>query len=207
MSDKVFEDAERLFPTAPEFKLGKVLIAQVTGKQSEAEQQCTHLLDSHPDYAPARLLLATLYLDQGRYDEALRTLNHNVPGSTLLVKYLRAATLFAQSEDLPGATVRSAMAALELALNRESRFADGHILLARYYRKITPATADKHLRLALQAEPASWQAQFMLADSHRKKGEATLVEDAVQQSELLREQQRHSQKLLWKLFYGELETP
>jgi tetratricopeptide (TPR) repeat protein len=70
MSDKVFEDAERLFPTAPEFKLGKVLIAQVTGKQSEAEQQCTHLLDSHPDYAPARLLLATLYLDQGRYAKA-----------------------------------------------------------------------------------------------------------------------------------------
>jgi tetratricopeptide (TPR) repeat protein len=206
MSAKVFEDAERLFPKAPEFKLGKVLVAQVTGRQSDAEQQCADLLDSHPDYAPARLLLATLYLDQRRYGEALRALDHHALESTLLVKYLRAATVFAQSEEGSGATVRSAMMALELALNRDARFADGHILLARYYRKTSPATTDKHLRLALEAEPASWQAQFMLAELHRKKGEATLAQDSVQQSELLRDQQRHSQKLLWKLFYGEPET-
>jgi Tfp pilus assembly protein PilF len=100
------------------------------------------------------------------------------------------------------------MQALEASLGPDVRFADGHILLARYYRSTNAAAAaEKHLRAALRIEPNSWQAHMILAQLHRKQGNAILARAETEQAELLRKEVQHGRSLLWQLFYGDPAPP
>ena len=208
LSAKVFEDAGALFPTLLEFKLGQALVVQAAGNPYEAEQQCQALLAADPDYVPAKLFLVALHLDAARFEPALEVLSSiRSSGSTLLARYLRAAILFAQTNANPTVDVRSAMQALEESLGSDGPFADGHVLLARYYRVTDATAAEKHLRLALQGEPNSWQAQAILAQLHRKQGNAALAQTEAEQAERLRRDVRTGQSLLWQMFYGGSTQP
>jgi tetratricopeptide (TPR) repeat protein len=208
LSDKVFSDAAGRFPTLPEFKLGQALVTQAKGNPQEAEQQCRRLLAANPDYVSAKLFLTALHLDAARFDSALDVLSGITSSSSaLLTCYLRAAILFAQANTRPPADVRAAMRALEAGLGSGARFADGHVLLARYYRMTDPAAAENHLRSALQVEPNSWQAQSILAQLHRRQGNAALAQVETDQAERLRQDIKHGQTLLWQLFYGGSTQP
>jgi tetratricopeptide (TPR) repeat protein len=208
LSAKVFEDAATRFPELPEFKLGQALVMQAAGNPHEAEQQCQALLAANPDYVPAKLFLVALHLDAARFGPALEILSSiQSSGSTLLAGYLRAAILFARADETPAPDLRSAMQALEASLGSDGRFADGHVLLARYYRTTDTSAAEKHLRLALQAEPNSWQAQAILAQLHRKQGNAELAQAEAKQAERLRQDVKHGQSLLWQMFYGGSTQP
>jgi predicted Zn-dependent protease len=100
-------------------------------------------LAADPDYVPAKLFLVALHLDAARFDPALEVLSSiRSSGSTLLARYLRASVLFAQADANLSVDLRSAMQALEASLGSDGRFADGHVLLARYYRVTDAAEAS-----------------------------------------------------------------
>jgi tetratricopeptide (TPR) repeat protein len=208
LSARVFEDAAARFPDSPEFKLGRALVAQATGDNNDAERRCRALLSSYPDYTPAIYFAVTLHLDAAQFDQALTVLSTiRSPASPLLARYLRAAIMFEQSQGRPSVDVRSAMRALETSLVPGTRFTDGHILLARYYRSVDTAAAEKHLRRALQIDPKSWQAHSILAQLYRKQGNNSVAQAATKQAEGARREVQHGQRLMWQLFYGESNPP
>jgi tetratricopeptide (TPR) repeat protein len=208
LSAKVFQDAAQQFPGRPEFELGLALVAQAAGDPKEAEDRCRALLRSNASFAPASLLLAALYLDAARWDLALDTVNKlGTRVAPLLTAYMRAAIAFEQSRVDPSLDSRPQMRALEAALDRQSRFVDAHVLLARFYRTRDVSAAGKHLRLALEAEPKSWQAQSLLAQLHRRQGDASSARVEAARSEITRRQVHDSQRLLWQLFYGGWDPP
>ncbi|MEX2260510.1 MAG: tetratricopeptide repeat protein [Bryobacteraceae bacterium] len=204
LSHKVFQDAIARFPAAPEFRLGQALIAQVTGNARQAEETCRALIAKNPKYMPAHLFLSALLLDANRHREVLAHLEkllHEDP-SNLLALHLRAAAQFHLTPD-PSSTLAGFMTALKGALDSRPDFADGHILLARYYRSSNRAEeAERHLALALKAQPDSWQARFLLAQSHKRQGREDLAREELERSQQLRRQTNHSQALLRQMFYG-----
>jgi tetratricopeptide (TPR) repeat protein len=65
-----FKKAVDLAPDNPDNHFGQGLMAQAAGQASLAEDALKQTLDLAPDHSEARLLLAQLYLDQSRWDEA-----------------------------------------------------------------------------------------------------------------------------------------
>ena len=209
LSQKVFEDGARRFPNAAEFQMGQALVAQSSGDARKAAELSWLLIAAQPQYAPARLFLAALHLDARQYDAALQVLDGvlRATPASLLAIHLRAAVRFAQAGEKPGPPVQAAMLALEGALRSEPKFPDGHILLARYFRtRDDSASAEKHLKLALEARPEAWQARFLLAQLRRKQGEGDLASDELKTSEDFRKQESHSRTLMWRLLYGDEDT-
>jgi hypothetical protein len=104
--------------------------------------------------------------------------------SNLLALHLRAAVLL---DGPAGPQLEQSMAQLEAALRGGAKFADGHILLARYHR-----AAGR---------------RYLLAQIRRARGETQLASEELARFEELRRQESHGSLMMRQLFYGETARP
>ena len=152
------------------------VLARQRGRPEEAEAEWQAALAEQPDYTPARLGLAELYLDQGRHadtEEALARLPADAPGGVEAL-LLRGRARLARKE--PGA----ARPLFQEAVRRAPRAVPPRVLLtyALLQEDRDPAAAEQALRELLETDPhqaEAWRNLGLFLAGHGRRSEALAV--------------------------------
>lgn len=193
---EILTEAQDTFPDAFLLRLGRGLALKQLQLYEQAERELLWCLSDQPASALAFDALATIYLHQSRYADALNLAGGFVERNPRDYRGYYFVAAARDGELLPSEQTKQA---LMQSLERNPGFAAAHALMGKILlREDRAPDAVKHLRQAIALRPDLVQAHLHLASALRKMGDEAA---AVQEFEIVRELKRKEQEPVPSLLY------